>query len=147
MSQWSFLVPSIGGRYHIIPQLAVYTTYIPLTYILPIGWFYITYHLWREPETAIEMSVIFYQSHIIWILWGMMIATLWLPWINRHKTPSSSTVDWRAAFPLKTLELSWKNSRIKFRKETFSPPFFSVYVPSTLLPSRVLLFTNLWVGF
>ena len=28
--QWSFLVPLIGGRYHIIPQLAVYTTYIPL---------------------------------------------------------------------------------------------------------------------
>ena len=26
--QWSFLVPLIGGRYHIIPQLAVYTTYI-----------------------------------------------------------------------------------------------------------------------
>ena len=28
--QWSFLVPLIGGRYHLIPQLAVYTTYIPL---------------------------------------------------------------------------------------------------------------------
>ena len=24
--QWLFLVPLIGGRYHIIPQLAVYTT-------------------------------------------------------------------------------------------------------------------------
>jgi len=30
MNQWSFLVPLIGGRYHIIPQLAVYTTYILL---------------------------------------------------------------------------------------------------------------------
>ena len=30
--QWSFLVPLIGGRYHIIAQLAVYTTYIPLIY-------------------------------------------------------------------------------------------------------------------
>ena len=49
LSQWSFLVPSIGGRYHIIPQLAVYTTYI-----LPIGWLYITYHPLREPETAID---------------------------------------------------------------------------------------------
>ena len=29
-SQLLFLVPLIGGRYHIIPQLAVYTTYIPL---------------------------------------------------------------------------------------------------------------------
>ena len=36
-SQWSFLVPLIGGRYHMIPQVAVYTTYI-----LPIGWLYIT---------------------------------------------------------------------------------------------------------
>ena len=30
--QWSFLVPLIGGGYHIITQLAVYTTYIPLIY-------------------------------------------------------------------------------------------------------------------
>ena len=28
-NQWGFLVPLIGGRYHIIPHLAVYTTYIP----------------------------------------------------------------------------------------------------------------------
>ena len=26
--QWLFLVPIKGGRWHIIPQLAVYTTYI-----------------------------------------------------------------------------------------------------------------------
>ena len=43
--EWSFLVPLIGGRYHIIPQLAVYTTYI-----LPIGLLY-------KPETAIECKV------------------------------------------------------------------------------------------
>ena len=49
LGQWSFLVPLIGGRYHIIPQLAVYTIYI-----LPIGWLYITYRLLREPETAID---------------------------------------------------------------------------------------------
>ena len=30
--QWLFLVPVIGGRYHRIPQLAVYTIYIPLIY-------------------------------------------------------------------------------------------------------------------
>ena len=29
-NQWLFLVPLKGGRWHIIPQLAVYTTYIPL---------------------------------------------------------------------------------------------------------------------
>ena len=33
-TQWSFLVPLIGGRSHIIPQLAVYTTYITLIYCL-----------------------------------------------------------------------------------------------------------------
>ena len=34
-SQWSFLVPLIGGRYRIIPQLAVHTTYIiPFIYCL-----------------------------------------------------------------------------------------------------------------
>ena len=32
--QWLFLVPLIGGRWYIIPQLAVYTTYIPLVYCL-----------------------------------------------------------------------------------------------------------------
>ena len=32
LDQSLFLVPLIGGRYHIIPQLAVYTTYIPLIY-------------------------------------------------------------------------------------------------------------------
>ena len=31
-NQWLFLVPLLGGRYHTIPQLAVYTTYIPLIY-------------------------------------------------------------------------------------------------------------------
>ena len=30
--QWSFRVPLIGGRYHIITQLAVHTTYIQLIY-------------------------------------------------------------------------------------------------------------------
>ena len=29
---WLFLVPLEGGSWHIIPQLAVYTTYIPLIY-------------------------------------------------------------------------------------------------------------------
>ena len=51
-SQWLFLVPVKGGRWHIIPQLAVYTTYT-----LPSGGFYATYHLLREPETAIDFPV------------------------------------------------------------------------------------------
>ena len=49
MYQWLFLVPLKGGRWHIIPQLAVYTTYI-----LPSGGLYATYHLLGEPETTIE---------------------------------------------------------------------------------------------
>ena len=52
-SQWLFLVPVKGGRWHIVPQLAVYTTYIPLIYCLLRG-LYATYHLLREPETTIE---------------------------------------------------------------------------------------------
>ena len=32
--QWLLLVPLKGGRWHTIPQLAVYTTYIPLIYCL-----------------------------------------------------------------------------------------------------------------
>ena len=50
LDQWLFLVPLKGGRWHIIPQLAVYTTYI-----LPSGGLYATYHLLGEPETTIEM--------------------------------------------------------------------------------------------
>ena len=52
--QWLFLVPLKGGRWHIIPQLAVYTTYIYHLYILPSGGLYATYHLLGEPETTIE---------------------------------------------------------------------------------------------
>ena len=39
--QWLFLVPLKGGRWHIIPQLAVYRLYA-------------TYHLLGEPETTID---------------------------------------------------------------------------------------------
>ena len=50
--QWLFLVPLKGGRDYIIPQLAVYTTYI-----LPSGGLYNPYHLLGEPETAIEFGM------------------------------------------------------------------------------------------
>ena len=56
--QWSFLVPLIGGRWYIIPQLAIYKWYI-----LPIGWLYGTYHLLREPETAIEFTINIYHKY------------------------------------------------------------------------------------
>ena len=44
--QWNFLVPLIGGRYHIIRQLAVYTTYIPLIYHLYTTYIPLIYHLY-----------------------------------------------------------------------------------------------------
>ena len=47
--QWLFLVPLKGGRWHLIPQLAVYTTYT-----LPSGGLYATYHLLGEPETTLD---------------------------------------------------------------------------------------------
>ena len=52
----SFLVPLIGGRYHIIPQLAVYTTYIPLIVLAYWVIIYHRSHLLREPETAIKQG-------------------------------------------------------------------------------------------
>ena len=48
-SQWLFLVPIKGGRWHIIPELAVYTTYI-----LPSRGLYNPYHLLPEPQKSIE---------------------------------------------------------------------------------------------
>ena len=46
-----------GGRWHIIPQLAVYTTYI-----LPSGRLYATYHFLWEPETAIDFGMAHLQG-------------------------------------------------------------------------------------
>ncbi len=56
MSQWLFLFPLNGCRWHIILQLAVYTTYI-----LPSRGLYATYHLLGEPETTIECHTCFFS--------------------------------------------------------------------------------------
>ena len=52
--QWLFLVPLIGGRYHITRQLAVYTTYIPL--IVLANWVITCYlpPIEGEPGNSIE---------------------------------------------------------------------------------------------
>ncbi len=57
-SQWLFLVPLKGGRWHIIPQLAVDTTYIPLI-VLAFWGGPICYrsHLLGEPETTIDLVI------------------------------------------------------------------------------------------
>ena len=79
--QWLFLIPIKGGRWHIIPQLAVYTTYIPLIYCL-LGGYIIptTYYqnlknplkyesvLAWDPETHPKSVCIFRQSHIILVI-------------------------------------------------------------------------------
>ena len=49
LHQWLFLVPLKGGRDYIIPQLAVYTTYIPLIYCLLGGPICYRSHLLGEP--------------------------------------------------------------------------------------------------
>ena len=73
--QWSFLVPLIGGRYHIIPPIgSIYHLYT--TYILPTGWLYITCHLLREPETAIDLGS-FHSPRSPWI-------PFWLPLRASH---------------------------------------------------------------
>ena len=45
-----------SGRWHIIPQLAVYTTYIPLIYCLLGGEECYRSHLLGEPEPTIDLS-------------------------------------------------------------------------------------------
>ena len=67
--QWLFLVPLKGGRWHIIPQLAVYTTYIPLIYCLLHGGLYATYHLSGEPETTIEKKDGFFPGGCPFLCW------------------------------------------------------------------------------
>ena len=54
--QWSFLVLFIGGRQHIITQLAIYKWYISGIYCQLGDYIRITYHLLREPETAIDQG-------------------------------------------------------------------------------------------
>ena len=54
--------PKRWDRWHIIPRLAVYTTYI---YILPSGGLYATYHLLGEPETTtIEFTLYLYLKKV-----------------------------------------------------------------------------------
>ena len=54
--QWSFLVPLIGGRYHIITQLAMYKWYISGIYC-QVGDYMVPTHLLKEPETAMKVRV------------------------------------------------------------------------------------------
>ena len=52
--QWSFMVPLIGGRYHIITQLARTISGIEVVYTANWGIIWYRSHLLREPETTID---------------------------------------------------------------------------------------------
>ena len=80
--QWLFLVSvtgGIGGRWYIIPQLAVYTTYIPLIVLTFWGGYIATYHLLGEPETTIENNLCLGWS------WGWE----WYCWWFRNPIPNA----------------------------------------------------------
>ena len=79
-SQWLFLVPVKGDRWYIIPELAVYTTYIPLIYGL-LGCYMLHTTFLGEPETTIDLV-------------GKIIASLRLtwfpaPWLFNSKRPQN----------------------------------------------------------
>ena len=63
--QWLFLVPLKGGRWHVIPQLAVYTTYIPLI-VLAFWWVICYLPPLGEPETTIELCFTFISQTSSW---------------------------------------------------------------------------------
>ena len=54
-NRWLFLVPVKGGRWHIIYQLAVYTTYIPLIYCL-LGGYMLPTTLYRNLKNPLMQS-------------------------------------------------------------------------------------------
>ena len=58
--QWLFLVPVKGGRWHVIPQLAVHTTYIPLIYCLLGGYMLPTtfYGNQKQPLNTLQVQEI-----------------------------------------------------------------------------------------
>ena len=62
-NQWSFLVPLIGGRYHIIPQLAIYKWYISGIYC-QLGDYMVPTIKKREPRNSIEQKGMFFCSRL-----------------------------------------------------------------------------------
>ena len=75
------------------------------TYILPIGWFYGTYHLLREPETTIDKWLI---SH-----WG--------------KPTSTPRIHSEADSPLKTMMGPWKTTASPFNFWSFGNSLWDMW--------------------
>ena len=67
--QWIFQVPLKGGRWHIIPQLAVYTTYIPLIYCL-LGGYIIPTTLYRNLKNPLTIEAL---NLPYWALWKLPV--------------------------------------------------------------------------
>ena len=96
LCQWLFLVPVKGGRWHIIPHLAVYTTYIPLIYCLLGGYMLSTTFYGNQKQPLILLGIFSgtpkdlgppygkrdpYHSHTgAGILMGMGVVTIGGPW-------------------------------------------------------------------
>ena len=99
------LVPLIGGRWYIITQLAIYKWYI--RGILPIGWFYITYHLLREPKTTID----FWDGEFTW---PEFKGCWWPPTISRSRRTES-----RYTLTILTFPNHFQGRACWFRKGSF----------------------------
>ena len=63
LSYGCFWFPLMGGRWHVISQLAIYHLYTAC--ILPSGWLHATYHLLGEPETTIDFKR--HPEVLIWL--------------------------------------------------------------------------------
>ena len=134
--QWNFLVPSIGGRYHIIPQLAVYRWYyIPLIYcvlgdyISPIppikgtrnSYWFMGYWEGKKPPNLDHfkagMKIIESKHHFsgkIFLIF-FWILRIHIPFVNRWNNPFDpndwSWTNWEERFFLNILfsrYLSWR---------------------------------------
>ena len=81
--------PPIGSIYH-----------LHTTYILPIGWLYITYHLLREPETAIDLIPRFTRSDNLYRFnedpdTSNIASDYWLLfWTLRNASNTQDSTDW-----------------------------------------------------
>ena len=115
-----FLVPLIGGRKHIINQLAVYTTYIPL-----IGWFQTWFPIFFGEDEPIWTHIFQrgWNHQLVMVTWGvetscgishLIVMNVWQEMFGNQN--SSSSHKWEVfrstnlscpIFPV--TELGWRN--------------------------------------
>ena len=91
-NQWLILVPLKGGRSHIIPQLAVYTTYIPLIYCLLGGYILPTtlYRNLKNPlKKVLDEQVTRMLTNVFPLEQWCQSVSCWLPAKIKHETPTA----------------------------------------------------------